>query len=617
MTEFLFSSEIEIEVDREEKNDLSNISVDTGMGSNTLSPSPTPTPTLPPSPSSSSSRAYAAAGDANRLFRTTMSELESNLPGEDRSSSLVQNGIASWAVVDGHGGLNACEIVNNALLKNITEKVHALSSSQNPADILKIIDESFQDCDRIVIDAALAKVRAPLRTLSQADMAKSDLMRARDAGRPGCCVVIVLVIGEYVYAANVGDCRAVLVSSSSSTVTSSKSPQSPHAHSISDSSLSFQTKDFIYDEFKSEGLLSRSESISSQSTELLSVTTSGTEHDNKQSSSNSNCDSNNDYVYEHDDFNACNKHYCVSAITKDHTCTSKNEKKIVSAMSKDPKPFRSSINDTASALAFKRVAGSLAITRAMGDGYLKHPELSFEPYIQYIPYITCRPTIKYKKLNKKDKYIILASDGLYNFVTASDVLNVVEELSPSSEIEMQQAQEKDKTYIDTTAINVNVTHAGAGTDDATKCDQNHQQQQEMIGEINIGENDQDQVGEKRVRKEDVRQGHKEEDIVEDTSANSSPGKNGGKLIRINACKSLSFEISTDAKEEKKDSHSQSFADLLIDRCISKAAKRYGGSLNAAQLRSLPQGKSRREIVDDITVITVDISSYVQSLGLDQ
>jgi len=193
----------------------------------------------------------------------------------------------------------------------------------------------------------------------------------------------------------------------------------------------------------------------------------------------------------------------------------------------------------------------------------------------------------------------------------------VKELSPSSEIEMQQAQEKDKTYIDTTAINVNVTHAGAGTDDATKCDQNHQQQQEMIGEINIGENDQDQVGEKRVRKEDVRQGHKEEDIVEDTSANSSPGKNGGKLIRINACKSLSFEISTDAKEEKKDSHSQSFADLLIDRCISKAAKRYGGSLNAAQLRSLPQGKSRREIVDDITVITVDISSYVQSLGLDQ
>ena len=29
-----------------------------------------------------------------------------------------------------------------------------------------------------------------------------------------------------------------------------------------------------------------------------------------------------------------------------------------------------------------------------------------------------------------------------------------------------KAQEKDKTYIDTTAINVNVTHAGAGTDDA-------------------------------------------------------------------------------------------------------------------------------------------------------
>lgn len=45
---------------------------------------------------------------------------------------------------------------------------------------------------------------------------------------------------------------------------------------------------------------------------------------------------------------------------------------------------------SASGGGIKRVAGSLAVTRALGDAYLKTPRLSFFPYKRHAPYITAR-----------------------------------------------------------------------------------------------------------------------------------------------------------------------------------------------------------------------------------
>lgn len=62
----------------------------------------------------------------------------------------------------------------------------------------------------------------------------------------------------------------------------------------------------------------------------------------------------------------------------------------------------------------KRVAGSLAVTRALGDAYLKTPELSFAPFKNYAPYITARPEVNCRPLVKEgDKVLILASDGVW------------------------------------------------------------------------------------------------------------------------------------------------------------------------------------------------------------
>lgn len=88
---------------------------------------------------------------------------------------------------------------------------------------------------------------------------------------------------------------------------------------------------------------------------------------------------------------------------------------------------------TSSVGGINRVAGSLAVTRALGDAYLKTPHLSFSPYKQNAPYISAQPEISSRiimadKANGTllDKYIVLASDGLWECVEGEDVLSWIQ-----------------------------------------------------------------------------------------------------------------------------------------------------------------------------------------------
>lgn len=54
----------------------------------------------------------------------------------------------------------------------------------------------------------------------------------------------------------------------------------------------------------------------------------------------------------------------------------------------DPLAISSAVNG-----CIKRVAGTLAITRALGDAYLKTPRFSFPPYKRHAPYISAMPEI--------------------------------------------------------------------------------------------------------------------------------------------------------------------------------------------------------------------------------
>lgn len=89
--------------------------------------------------------------------------------------------------------------------------------------------------------------------------------------------------------------------------------------------------------------------------------------------------------------------------------------------------------DDALAVFNDRVKGSLKVTRAFGAGFLKQPkwnnallEMFRIDYIGTSPYITCSPYICHHRLEPKDKFLILSSDGLYQYFTNEEAVSEVE-----------------------------------------------------------------------------------------------------------------------------------------------------------------------------------------------
>ncbi|XP_048533019.1 probable protein phosphatase 2C 31 isoform X2 [Triticum urartu] len=80
-----------------------------------------------------------------------------------------------------------------------------------------------------------------------------------------------------------------------------------------------------------------------------------------------------------------------------------------------------------------RVKGKLNITRAFGAGYLKEPKWNsmllgaFKiDYIGKDPYINCIPSLRHHRIGPNDKFLVLSSDGLYQYFTNKEVVDEVE-----------------------------------------------------------------------------------------------------------------------------------------------------------------------------------------------
>ncbi|KAL9251966.1 putative protein phosphatase 2C 4 [Drosera capensis] len=89
--------------------------------------------------------------------------------------------------------------------------------------------------------------------------------------------------------------------------------------------------------------------------------------------------------------------------------------------------------DDPTAVANNCVKGSLKVTRAFGAGFLKQPkwnqgllEMFRIDYVGNSPYITCAPSLCHHRLGPRDKFIILSSDGLYQYFTNEEAVNEVE-----------------------------------------------------------------------------------------------------------------------------------------------------------------------------------------------
>ncbi|KAK2360749.1 putative protein phosphatase 2C [Trifolium repens] len=89
--------------------------------------------------------------------------------------------------------------------------------------------------------------------------------------------------------------------------------------------------------------------------------------------------------------------------------------------------------DDPSAVTKGRVKGYLNITRAFGAGFLKQPkqndamlETFKVNYIGESPYIICSPSLHHQRLSSSDKFLILSSDGLYQYFTNEEAVAKVE-----------------------------------------------------------------------------------------------------------------------------------------------------------------------------------------------
>ncbi|CAN0842967.1 Protein phosphatase 2C 29 [Linum grandiflorum] len=80
-----------------------------------------------------------------------------------------------------------------------------------------------------------------------------------------------------------------------------------------------------------------------------------------------------------------------------------------------------------------RVKGRLKVTRAFGAGFLKQPKLNApllemfrNDYIGTAPYISCIPSLRHHHLCQSDQFLVLSSDGLYQYLTNQEVVSLVE-----------------------------------------------------------------------------------------------------------------------------------------------------------------------------------------------
>lgn len=95
--------------------------------------------------------------------------------------------------------------------------------------------------------------------------------------------------------------------------------------------------------------------------------------------------------------------------------------------------IRSEHLDDACSVMNDRVKGSLKVTRAFGAGFLKQPkwndallEMFRIDYIGTSPYISCLPSLYHHTLGPRDKFLILSSDGLYQYFTNEEAVSEVE-----------------------------------------------------------------------------------------------------------------------------------------------------------------------------------------------
>ncbi|XP_027360909.1 protein phosphatase 2C 29-like [Abrus precatorius] len=110
-------------------------------------------------------------------------------------------------------------------------------------------------------------------------------------------------------------------------------------------------------------------------------------------------------------------------LSTDHSTSIEEE--VIRIKNEHPDDSQCIVND--------RVKGRLKVTRAFGAGFLKQPkwndvvlEMFRNEYIGTAPYVSCCPSLRHHRLCQRDRFLILSSDGLYQYLSNQEVVSQVE-----------------------------------------------------------------------------------------------------------------------------------------------------------------------------------------------
>ncbi|XP_057291068.1 pyruvate dehydrogenase [acetyl-transferring]-phosphatase 2, mitochondrial-like [Hydractinia symbiolongicarpus] len=126
----------------------------------------------------------------------------------------------------------------------------------------------------------------------------------------------------------------------------------------------------------------------------------------------------------------CNGNWSAVQLTYDHTAASSPEE-IQRILSEHP------ADETRSCIQYGRLLGRLAPLRALGDVQFKLsaselgdmfktlPKFSPMQNLKTPPYLSAEPDVFHYKLEKSDRFIVLASDGLWDMLDNEEVIELV------------------------------------------------------------------------------------------------------------------------------------------------------------------------------------------------
>lgn len=319
---------------------------------------------------------------------------------------------------------------------------------------------------------------------------------------------------------------------------------------------------------------------------------------------------------------------------------------------------------SASSGGIKRVAGSLAVTRALGDAYLKTPRLSFFPYKRHAPYITARPEVNCRVLTKgADRILTLASDGVWERASGDDVLRWVRNyynsrIAGMNEQHLYDMEDEDAVYGDPprrkrlanegeimesgNRMSTVMTVGGDSTsgDRSSEEDASTDQRKSSSlttptlfdtrrtsskedsavlahgGDDKLGDSDATSTSQTLATKITANETtspvnvlkrkhsamNKHSDI---TSADDSVSSHSGSMTSSRG-RGVGVAKTTSRRHRRSFSATPTVADVIVRKVLNKVRKTRNIS-SLRMLMSLPKGRARRSKHDDITATVVDLS----------